>query len=260
MKTIATYSVKGGVGKTATAVNLSWLASDVGYRVLLVDLDPQAAATFYFRIKPRVKGGAEALVDRRRSVADGIKGTDFDRLHLLPGDFSYRNLDLFFDDTKKPTRQLRRLLKPLADDYDLVVLDCAPSISLASENVFEAADALLVPLIPTTLSVRTYEQLVSFLAAQDWAPPAMLPFFSLVERHKRMHRDTMEELAAVDGLLATVVPSAADIERMGRMRAPVGAFAPRSASAAAYQSLWADVASALGLDPRPGQPAGWSFV
>ncbi len=62
MKIFATYNIKGGVGKTATAVNLAYLAARDGYRVLLWDLDPQAAASFLFRIRPRVKGGGKALI------------------------------------------------------------------------------------------------------------------------------------------------------------------------------------------------------
>ena len=94
MQALATYSVKGGVGKTTTAVNLAFEAGRTGVRVLVWDLDPQGAATFYFRIRPKVKGGGNALVSGKRTLDDGIKGTDYDRLDLMPADFSYRNLDL----------------------------------------------------------------------------------------------------------------------------------------------------------------------
>jgi chromosome partitioning protein len=86
VKILATYNIKGGVGKTATAVNLGFLAARDGYRVLLWDLDPQGAASFLFRIKPRVKGGGQALIHGKRPVDGAIKGTDFDNLDLLPAD------------------------------------------------------------------------------------------------------------------------------------------------------------------------------
>ena len=92
-----------------------------------------------------------------------VKGSDFDGLDLLPADFAYRNMDILFGGAKKPRRQLRRMLAPFAAEYDIILLDCAPSIALVSENVFRAADALLVPVIPTTLSVRTLTQLLDFL-------------------------------------------------------------------------------------------------
>jgi cellulose biosynthesis protein BcsQ len=89
VKVLATYNIKGGVGKTATAVNLAYLAAADGYRVLLWDLDPQAAASFLFRIKPRVKGGGKALIAGKRPVDDAIKATDFDNLDLcLPLQFA----------------------------------------------------------------------------------------------------------------------------------------------------------------------------
>ena len=171
MRVFATYNIKGGVGKTTTAVNLAYLAARDGQRTLLWDLDPQGAASYLFRIRPRVKGGAKALIRGARSLDDGVKGTDFDNLDLLPADFTYRNMDLELDAAKNSTRRLRRLLKPLSDEYDVIFLDCPPSISLVSENVMHAVDTLLVPLIPTTLSLRTLDQLTRFIAEFEGRRP-----------------------------------------------------------------------------------------
>src|SRR5690606_30492016 len=129
VKVLAAYNIKGGVGKTATAVNLAHLAAEGGARVLVWDLDPQGAASFYFRVKPKVKGGSRGLVTGKRDLDAAIKGTDHDNLDLVPADFSYRNMDLELDATKKPTRRLAQLLRPLRREYDYVVLDCPPSIS-----------------------------------------------------------------------------------------------------------------------------------
>ena len=110
---LATYNIKGGVGKTSAAVNLAYLAAQDGARTLLWDLDPQGASTYLFRVKPKVKGGGHALVRGKRDISTPIKGTDIERLDLLPADFSYRHLDLELDATKRPTRRLARLLAPL---------------------------------------------------------------------------------------------------------------------------------------------------
>ena len=110
MKVLATYNIKGGVGKTATAVNLAHVAAAEGNRVLVWDLDPQGAATFYFRVKPKVKGGGKAIVRGSIELGDAIKATDFDNLDLVPADFSYRHLDLWLDDAKKPLVRIRRAL------------------------------------------------------------------------------------------------------------------------------------------------------
>jgi len=107
MKTVALYSIKGGVGKTSSAVNLAFNAARSGYRTLIWDLDPQAASSYYFRIQPKVKGGSKDLIAGKRPLDGLIKATDFDKLDLLPADFSFRNMDLVLDTKKKPTRQLK---------------------------------------------------------------------------------------------------------------------------------------------------------
>jgi chromosome partitioning protein len=242
MKIYASYNIKGGVGKTSTAVNLAHLAARSGYNVLLWDLDPQAAATYLFRVRPKVKGGGRALVDGSRSLDDAIKATDFEGLDLLPADFSYRNLDLQLDEVKRPTRRIRQLLRPLEGEYDVVFLDCPPSISLLSENVLHAVDTLLVPMIPATLSVRTFDQLTSFVSDFDGRKPEVRAFFSMVDRRKRLHRDLVEQLSAERaGILNTAIPALSIIEQMAEQRAPVTAFAPYSTASLCYKSLWGEV-------------------
>jgi len=242
MKVLATYNIKGGVGKTATAVNLSYLAARDGLRVLLADLDPQAAATYTLRVRPRVKGGGKALITGSRELDAAIKGTDFDNLDLLPADFTFRNLDLMLDATKKPTQRLARLLRPLRASYDLVFLDCPPGISLLSESVLHAADLVLVPIIPTTLSLRTLDQLTEFIGDFDGYRPEVLAFSSMIDRRKRLHKEIAERLPAERKDVAdTAIPALSIIEQMAVQRAPVAAFAPRSAAARAYAELWAEV-------------------
>jgi cellulose biosynthesis protein BcsQ len=237
---LATYNIKGGVGKTSAAVNLATLAAHDGHRTLLWDLDPQGASTYLFRVKPKVKGGGGKLVRGKTDVEAQLKGTDTEGLDLLPADFSYRHMDLALDATKKPTTRLRRVLEPLAD-YDYTLLDCPPSISLVSESVFEAADALLVPIIPATLSSRTLDQLHEVLGKG----PRVLGFFSMADRRKRLHRDLMDELSKEHDVLETVIPTSADVERMGAKRAALVDFAPRSAAARAYADLWREVRARL---------------
>jgi chromosome partitioning protein len=252
MKIFATYNIKGGVGKTAAAVNLGYLAASDGYRVLLWDLDPQGAASFLFRVKPRVKGGGKALIEGRRPVDGAIKGTDFDNLDLLPADFTYRNLDLILDEAKRPARRLASLLAPLKSDYDAVFLDCPPSISLLSESVLRAADLVLVPLIPTTLSVRTLDQLTDFVGGFNGHAPDVLAFFSMLDRRKRLHTQIAAELPAQrDDFAAASIPALSVVEQMSVHRSPVSAFAPRSLAARQYAALWEEARQRAKLPGRP---------
>jgi chromosome partitioning protein len=252
VKILATYNIKGGVGKTATAVNLGFLAARDGYRVLLWDLDPQGAASFLFRIKPRVKGGGRALIRGKRPVDEAIKGTDFENLDLLPADFTYRNLDLMLDEAKRPDRRLASLLAPLRSEYDLVILDCPPSISLLSESVLHAADLLLVPLIPTTLSVRTLDQLTEFVAGFNGHQPRVLAFFSMIDRRKRLHMQIAQDLPAQrPDFAAAAIPALSVIEQMSVRRAPVTVFSPRSQASKQYASLWQEARERVKLG-EPG--------
>ena len=142
------------------------------------------------------------------------------------------------------------MLAPLADEYDYVFLDCPPSISLVSESVFEAADALLVPLIPATLSSRTFAPARESSATRATAPQ-VLGFFSMVDGRKRLHRER-------DGQLSP--PSTPTCSRR-RSRRPAtssawavngrrsAAFAPSGRAALAYRELWAEIRERL--EPTP---------
>jgi chromosome partitioning protein len=242
---LATYNIKGGVGKTSAAINLAYLASCEGADTLLWDLDPQGGSTYLMRVKPKVRGGGRKLVRGKSDLGGLIKGTDHERLDLLPADFSYRHMDLALDTTKRPTRRLGRLLAPLADEYDYVFLDCPPSISLVSESAFDAADALLVPLVPATLSSRTFEQLTKVVTTGARRDPQVLAFFSMVDGRKRLHREVMAGLDDEERMLRTTIPAASDVERMGQQRAPLGLFAPRGRAALAYEALWAEICERL---------------
>jgi cellulose biosynthesis protein BcsQ len=243
LRIIAVYSIKGGVGKTAAAVNLAYLSAAGGSRTLIWDLDPQGAATFYLRVKPKVKGGGKSLAQGRADLDALVKATDFEGLDLLPADFSMRNMDLMLEDAKRPTKQLLRLLRPLSGVYDTVFLDCPPSISLLSENVFRAADLLLVPTVPTTLSVRTLDQLMGFLEEHVRASGLeVLPFFSMVNAALPLQAGVMERVAGrYPRTLRSAIPLAADVEYMGVHRMPLPVYAPDCPAALAYQALWGEV-------------------
>lgn len=242
MKIIATYNIKGGVGKTSTAVNLAYISAKNGYKTLVWDLDPQGASSYYFRVKPKVKGGSKKLIAGDRKLDGLIKATDFENLDLLPADFSFRNLDLVLDARKKPTQRLKKLLKPLTQEYDFIFLDCPPNISLLSESIFEASNILLSPIIPTTLSLRTLEQLKKHIKDSKLKHIQLIPFFSMADKRKKMHREIIETLVKNHpDILQTVIPYASDIERMGWERMPLGAYTSRGRSHDAYQALWEEV-------------------
>jgi cellulose biosynthesis protein BcsQ len=147
---------------------------------------------------------------------------------------------------------LGKRLRPLASEFDVVLLDCPPSVSLVSESVLRAADALIVPVIPTTLSMRTLDQVRAFVATAGKHQPRILPFVSMVDRRKRLHLDTCGLCLADDEFLRTPIPSASVVERMGVTRAPVAATLPSQPAARAFAALWREIADRLGIGPGVG--------
>lgn len=243
MRILAFYHIKGGVGKTATAVNLSYLAAKSGAKTLICDLDPQGAATFYFRIKPKFKSGVKGLIKGGKNIDKNIKGTDYENLDLLPADLSFRNLDINLDKAKRSKRLLKQILAPLSEEYEYVFLDCPPNITIVSENIFNVADTIIVPVIPTTLSQRTFEQMFAFLNKRKYGAQRISAFFSMVEIRKNLHRETIVALSAKFGntIMNSQIPYLSQIERMGVSREPVTANSPKSKAARAYAALWAEI-------------------
>jgi chromosome partitioning protein len=251
MKIIAVTNIKGGVGKTTTAVNLAYLCAAGGRSTLLWDLDPQAAATYILRCEPTEHVSAKKLVAGKRELPEVLLPSGHANLDVLPSDMSYRNFDVHLNARKHPTERLLKMSRPLRDLYAVLFLDCPPGISLLSENVLRAADAVIVPLLPTPLSVRMLAQLRDFVTEKGWTDLALMPFFSMVDRRKLLHQEVIASTRqSFPELLATEVPYSSEIERMSVRRAPLPSYSPRSAEGQVYAALWKEIAMRM-AQPEP---------
>lgn len=233
MRCIALFSVKGGVGKTALAVNLAHAAATLsGRRTLLWDLDAQGAASWLLKIEARAgakarKGLAEA------DLAELVQPTAFPNLDVLAADRSLRRLEA--DLAGEGEKRLKKALKSLEDRYDRIILDCPPGLTELADQLFRAADLVVVPLIPSPLSTRALAQLQSHLATEMKSPPPVMPVFSMADRRKALHR------AALAGHPDwPVIPYAAAVEAMTATRTPLLA-GRNSPAVTAITGLWADV-------------------
>lgn len=251
MKIVAVTNIKGGVGKTTTAVNLAYLSAAAGHATVLWDLDPQGAATYTLQCEAGEALSAKKLLAGKRELPEIVVRTEYERLDVIPSHLSYRNFDVHLSERKRPTERLLMMSRSLREKYDALILDCPPGISLLSENVLRAADAVVVPMLPTPLSIRMLAQLKAFITDEGWSDIVVLPFFSMVDRRKSLHHVVIESTRKeFPSILATEVKYASEIERMTLRRAPLPAYAPRSAEGQMYAALWKEVGQRVGLLPH----------
>lgn len=241
MISIALYNLKGGVGKTASCVNFAYLAAADGYKTLLWDIDPQGSSTFYYNVKPKTHPGIKKLITKEGALESAILSTDFEMLDVIPADHSYRSIDIMLEEMHTSKNKLKTVLKSLQGEYDFVFIDCPPGFSALSENIFNAVDIVLMPVIPTTLSIRTYQMVKDYFKDKELDINKMMCFFTMADLRKTMHNQIMEELYRDKRFFQNYIPYLSDVEKMGVHRAPIMEYANSSHAASSYRELWTEI-------------------
>ena len=241
MVTLAIYNLKGGVGKTAASINLAYLFAKEGYKTLVWDLDPQGSSSFYLGASATVKNESKKLLNSEMELADAVQSTAYENLDVIPADISARHADVLLNEMKQSRRKLQSLLTPLKKDYDIVILDSPPGISVLHDAVFVAADWVLMPNIPTTLSIRSYETVDAYFKENDFDRSKIKCFFSMVDHRKNLHHEVMNEFYKDRFFLKSYIPYLSDVEKMGIHAAPLETFAASSYAAQCYRDLWKEI-------------------
>ncbi len=241
MVTLAIYNLKGGVGKTAASINLAYASAKEGFKTLVWDLDPQGSSSFYLGAKATIKNESRKILNSEMDLKDAIQATAYENLDIIPADISARHADILLNEMKQSKRKLLSLLSALKNDYDIVILDSPPGISVLHDAVFVAADWVLMPNIPTTLSIRSFETVNDYFKENDLDRSKIKCFFSMVDHRKNLHHEVMNEFYKDKYFLKSYIPYLSDVEKMGVHEAPIETFAASSYAAQCYRDLWKEI-------------------
>jgi len=241
MTVYAFYNQKGGVGKTAATVNLAYLAAEEGWRTLLWDLDPQGAAGFYFQVDAIMKNGAKKLLSNEIELADIVQPSGYANLDIISSDASARNAEVVLSEIKQGKRRIKSAVNAIKNDYDIVIIDCPPGLSVLHDNIFHAADFIIVPNIPTTLSMRSYDTVLAYFRQNNLDESKIKSFFSMVDHRKNLHNEVLHEYHKNKTFFKNYIPYLSDVEKMGQRLAPVPTFASSSYASQCYRDLWKEI-------------------
>ena len=240
MVVFALYNLKGGVGKTSSCVNLAYLAARDGFTTLLWDMDPQGSASFYCNTQQKMKGSIKKILTSS-AISKAISPTDYDNLDIIAADESAKSMNTMLEEMSNSKKKLKQTLEPLDGVYDFVFLDCPPGLSSLAENIFLAADFVVLPVIPTPLSIRTLEMVNTFFEDKKLDSSKLRCFFSMADLRKPLHAEQVGNYKKSKQFYTNFIPYFADIEKMGVYESPVHTFAPKSKAAKYYQKLWDEI-------------------
>jgi len=188
-----------------------------------------------------VKNESRKILSSELALQDAIQATAYEHLDIIPADLSARHADVLLSDMKQSRKKIASLLSGIKKLYDVVILDCPPGISLLHEAVFVAADWIIMPNIPTTLSIRSFETVMEYCKHNEVDPAKIKCFFSMVDHRKNLHHEVINSFYKDKIFFKNYIPYLSDVEKMGIQEAPLETFAPSSYAAQCYRDLWKEI-------------------
>ena len=245
-RVIAIANQKGGVGKTTTAVNLAACLAEVGKRVLLFDLDPQANATSGLGLEKTEGGSAYRPLLGEGSLLDKIKPTAYERLEIIPSELDLCGVDVELARSENHLSRASQTLEPVLGShrFDIVIIDCPPSLGILTLNAFAAAQGLLVPLqceYYALEGISMVTRILNQLRDSGVNPGLELTgiIMTMFDARTNLSNQVVGEVRTHfgDRVFETVIPRTTRLAEAPSFGKPIIHYDKYSAGAAAYQVL-----------------------
>ncbi len=251
-KTISIINQKGGVGKTTTAVNLSALMADMGQRVLLVDLDPQGNATSGLGMAVEDKSVYEVLMGRVQ-MKHAVEKTDFRNLSIAGSDIRLTGAELELVDADKREFRLKTALGSVAKDFDFILIDCPPSLSLLTVNALTASDSVIIPIQCEYYALEGVASLVQTIQRVKKAFNPRLEIegvlLTMLDGRTNLGLQVVDEVKKhfKKQVYASVIPRTVRLGEAPSHGEPIHVYDKRSTGTTAYASLAKEVLARNGV-------------
>jgi chromosome partitioning protein len=252
IKIIPIINNKGGVGKTTTTVNLAAGLGRAGRRVLVVDLDSQGSASFALGIeRDNLKPSTAAVLFGERSAREVVRSTQTENVDVLTGSMRLSDADTRLSSVEQREKLLMQSLSDIREGYDNILIDCAPSTSLLTINALVAADAFIIPVAPSYLSlegvVSLGEVVNNVRQGMGEAAPVLGVLLTMVQRDDEQTRTIIEEVRSHYGgkVFDTEIRTDPPIEHAPTLGTSIFDHAPDSKGAADYQAVVDEVLDRL---------------
>ena len=249
-KTIAVVNQKGGVGKTTTAVNLTAALTELGLKVLLIDFDPQANATSGFGIdKRKTKNSVYDVIINNVPITDAIQHTDFGDVLPSSANLAGAAVELLYSDGRE--HQLENMMKPIKDSYDVIFIDCPPSLEMLTLNSLAAADSILVPVQCEYYALEGLSDLMNTLRMVKKRTNPKLDIFAVAltmfDGRTNFSAQVAQEVRRhfPGKVFATVIPRNIRLSEAPSHGLPVTAYDKASKGAAAYRAMAQEIKEKL---------------
>ena len=263
-KVVAVANQKGGVGKTTTAVNVAACMASVGRRVLLLDIDPQANATSGLGVEKLEGASAYGPLLGEGTLAEKIQQTAFDRLFLVPSEVDLCGAELELARMENHLHRVRAVLEPVRESgrFDVIIIDCAPSLGILTLNAFAATENLLVPLqceYYALEGISMIHRVVGQLRESGVNPGLKLlgVVMTMFDARTRLSQQVVDEVRRHFGsaVFETVIPRTTRLAEAPSHGKPIIHYDKYSAGAAAYEVLTEEVLKRLEVPAAAAIPA-----